>query len=427
MARPNQRHACDRCHGQKLRCIHSGNGPCVRCAKAKTTCSWSQSLHSTQLKKSKPPISSATSFTRTQHPSLPHDPCTPLMCASTTQPSFGGGDIDPNMLQTSFAESAGTPWVLPASRYPSPASQELETYNLAQSETNLSTSADWMWPSVTDGPIQSTPPANWQQTFNQEWDMMESQQPVATPNNPPRPSPVSDNCEAPKTVCLLTTIRELSELNVDLYAHEMSVPKPPPSLDEPISWKNKDFAIDQTFHLSHRLIEIVNKRYPRYLETARLQTPEMSPERSLETTQSEPPTDQGSCLLIMSCYTRLIGTYDRIFANMQGCLDRSSVTAREDYVNMPSVQVGSFSLPHSSSLQIVLILQLARQLLSRMGEIIKSVQPDTRTSTPDVSAPDSPTGSLLLSSALETVSAEEERLIKRITKLRSTLIELNIL
>lgn len=260
--------------------------------------------------------------------------------------------------------------------------------------------------------------------------MMESQHSVATLNTPTQSLPISDTLDAPKTVCLLTTIRELSELNVDLYAHETSVPKPPASLEEPMSWKNKDFAIDRTFHLSHRLIEIVNKSYPRYLETACMQTPEMSPERSPESTPPKPPVDQGSCLLILSCYTRLIETYDRIFDNMQGCLDRSSVTAREDYVSMPSVQVGSFSLPHSSSLQIVLILQLARQLLSRMGEIIKAVQPGTRTSSPDVTAPESPTsptGSLLLSSALETVSAEEERLIKRITKLRSTLIELNIL
>lgn len=417
MAKPTQRHACDRCHGQKLRCIHSGSGPCVRCARAKTTCSWSQSLRSTQLRKPKTPISGVTSSARTQHPSMSNDPCAPIVCAYMNQPSFGGVDLDPNLLQTSFAESTGTPWALP-----SPASQELGTSNVTQSEADLPTTADWMWPSVTDGPIQSTPRANWQQMFNQEWSRMESQHSVATLNTPSQSLPTSDTMDTPKTVCLLTTIRELSDLNVDLYAHEASVPKPPASLEEPISWKNKDFAIDRTFHLSHRLIEIINKRYPRYLETARMQTPETPPEKSPGNTPAEPPIDQSSCLLIMSCYIRLIETYDRIFANMQGCLDRSSVTAREDYVSMPSVQVGSFSLPHSSSLQIVLILQLARQLLTRMGEIIKAVQPGTMTGSPE-----SPTGSLLLSSALETVSSEEERLIKRITRLRSTMIELNIL
>jgi hypothetical protein len=252
--------------------------------------------------------------------------------------------------------------------------------------------------------------------------MMALQHPVGMTDASPR-SPVSDTVDAPKTACLLTTIRELSELNVELYAHEATVPRPPASLAEPISWKNKDFAIDRTFQLSQRLIEIVNKRYLRYLETARLQTPEGTPESNAP----EPQIDQGSCLLILSCYTRLIETYDRFFANMQGCLDRSSVTAREDYVNIPTVQVGSFSLPHSSSLQIVLILQLARQLLARMGEIIKAVNPEKQNDQSETTVPEPATGGLLLSSALNTVSAEEDRLMKRITKLRSTLIALNIL
>lgn len=424
MAKPNQRHACDRCHGQKLRCIHSGGGPCVRCAKAKATCSWSQSLRSNRLKRHNVPISDVP-LACAQLATQSTDSNTPQFGAYMSQPSSAGVDIDINLLQTQFTDS--TPWALPAGRYPSPASQEMETYNVGHTEADLPTTADWMWPAVANGPVQTTPPANWQQAFNQEWAMMASQHPVATMNTPSRTSPVSDAVDPPNTVCLLATIRELSELNVDLYAHEATVPRPPASLDEPISWKNKDFAIDRTFHLSQRLIEIVNKRYPRYLETARMQTPEGTPERTSESSPSGPPLDQGSCLLVLSCYTRLIETYDRIFANMQGCLDRSSVTAREDYVNMPSVQVGSFSLPHSSSLQIVLILQLARQLLTRMGEIIKAVQPEKGTNSADVTLSESATGGLLLSSALETVSAEEDRLMKRITKLRSTLIELNIL
>ena len=342
-----------------------------------------------------------------------------------SQPSLTDVDVDINLLQTQFMEN--TPWAVPTGRYPSPASQELESYNVGPSEADVPATADWMWPAAANGPIQNTPPANWQQTFNHEWAMMESQHPVITTDTPYRSPPGGDTMNAPKTACHLTTIRELSDLNVDLYAHEASVPKPPANLEEPISWKNKDFAIDRTFYLSQRLIEIVNKRYPRFLETARMQTPESTPDSAHESGPTEPPIDQGSCLLILSCYTRLIETYDRIFANMQGCLDRSSVTARDDYVNMPSVQVGSFSLPHSSSLQIVLILQLARQLLTRMGQIIKAVQPENRKNHPDASASESAIGGLLLSRTLDTVSAEEDSLMKRITKLRSTLIELNIL
>ncbi|KAL2830327.1 hypothetical protein BDW59DRAFT_23709 [Aspergillus cavernicola] len=420
MARPTQRHACDRCHGQKLRCIHTENGPCLRCTRAKATCSWSQTLRSNQPKKQDTLMydaAFASTQTTNEHVNQNTLPFGVHMSQTSSTPVV---DIDLNLLPTQFTTSPA--WGPPTSQYPSPASQESENYNMAQSGGDIQTTADWMWPAIANCPIQTTPPVNWQQAFNQEWAMMASQHPVGLADASPRSS-VSDTVDAPKTVCFLATIRELSELNVDLYAHGATVPKPPASLAEPISWKNKDFAIDRTFQLSQRLIEIVNKRYPRYLETARMQTPESTSEGNVP----EPQIDQGSCLLILSCYTRLIETYHRIFANMQGCLDRSSVTAREDYVNIPTVQVGSFSLPHSSSLQIVLILQLARQLLARMGEIIKAVKPEKQNDHSGITVPEPGTGGLLLSSALTTVTAEEDRLMKRITTLRSTLIALNIL
>ncbi|KAL5043107.1 hypothetical protein BDW71DRAFT_130198 [Aspergillus fruticulosus] len=383
MARPNQRHACDRCHGQKLRCIHTASGPCLRCTKAKATCSWSQSLRSNRPKKQD---------TSTQH-------------------------TDEN------AQFSSNPaWAVPTGRYPSPTSQESDSHDLAQTEAGVEATVDWMWPTVTDGSFQSAAPENWQQAFDQEWAMMASQHAASVTETSPG-LPASDGLDSPQTTCIFAMISELSQLNIDLYAHQTSVPIPPASLADPLTWKNKDFAIDRTFELSQRLIKLVNKKYPRYRETARMQTPESA----LDSTMPEPQIDQGSCLLILSCYTRLIETYGRIFANMQGCLDRSSVTAPEDYVSMPSVQIGSFSLPHSSSLQIVLILQLARELLTRMSEVIKIAKPEKQMDHRETSAPEPAGGSQLLSSALNDVAAEEDRLMNKINKLRSTLITLNIL
>ncbi|KAE8149915.1 hypothetical protein BDV25DRAFT_120083 [Aspergillus avenaceus] len=418
MARPTQRYACDRCHGQKLRCIHTEGGPCLRCAKAKATCSWSQSLRSNRPKRQ------AGSMSET-----PMDTASTTESASSGSPPFGvymtqpptPADGDPNMPQFPFTPRLA--WGPHPGNYPSPASQEPEpNFNVVTTEGDMQVTPDWMWPEVANCPIQTPPPVNWQQSFHQEWAMMASQHPGAVMEATP-PESVSETAEVPKPDCLLATIRDLSELNVELYAHEARVPKPPASLAEPLSWKDKDFAIDRTFQLSQRLIEIVNKRYPRYLETARMENSNVPPEGM----PPGPQVDQGSCLLILSCYTRLILTYDRIFENMQGCLDRSSITAREDYVHMPSVQVGSFSLPQSSSLQIVLILQLARQLLTRMGAIIKAVQPQQQENYTEVPALDPGAGGVLMSSALETVSVEEDHLMKRIAKLRSTLIALNIL
>ncbi|KAL2837714.1 hypothetical protein BJY01DRAFT_41156 [Aspergillus pseudoustus] len=418
MARPDQRHACDRCHGQKLRCIHTDTGPCLRCTKAKATCIWSQPVRSNRPKK-QDRVVSGSPFASRQPTNQNISPTISVLGVSDSQGSTPV-DINLDLLQAQFTPDPA--WPLPSGRYPSPTSHKLDHHNVAQTEGGIEATPDWMWPTVTDGPIQAAAPVDWQQAFNREWTMMVSQNPIDVTETPPE-LPASSTVEAPQTACPLATIRELSQLNIDLYSHQASVPIPPASLEEPITWKDKDFAIDRTFALSQRLIKLVNGQYPRYLETARGQTVEST----LASTAPEPQIDQGSCLLILSCYTRLIETYDRIFANMQGCLDRSSVTAPEDYVSMPNVQIGSFSLPHSSSLQIVLILQLARELLNRMGEVIRAVQPDKKAGHIDTAAPELTTGSQLLSSTLGTVSAEEDRLMKRITKLRTTLIALNIL
>jgi hypothetical protein len=316
-------------------------------------------------------------------------------------------------------------------RYPSPTSEN-HNHPRQGSGTGPATitgSPDWLWSADANGITQNIPQVCWQQQFNQEWALLSSQ-PTTTITAPSSNAMAEMVGNKPESPCLLATIRQLSDLNVELYAHATTVPKPPVSLSEPMSWKNKDFAIDRTFQLSQRLVEIINKQHPRYLETASM---DISKDSSIDTPHSpELQIDQGFCLLILSCYTRLIETYDRIFANMQACLDRSSVTAREDYVNLPPVQVGTFSLPHSSATQIVLILQLARHLLTRMGEVIKGIGAD-KDANHDVENDGAVTESttetekLILLSALNTVKPQEDGLMKRITKLRSTLIALNIL
>ncbi|KAI2626421.1 hypothetical protein GGR54DRAFT_636992 [Hypoxylon sp. NC1633] len=162
--------------------------------------------------------------------------------------------------------------------------------------------------------------------------------------------------------------------------------------------------------------------YPRHPEKSSL-----SPTRSPAHDSASPVSgscrpisfDQSSFLLVLSCYQRLIETYDDIFGNMQACLDRSSVTAREDYVQMPDVKVGSFSIPDSSALQITLILQLARHLIRRMGIIIKNLNPRPNAAIDGAND--------LLSLTFKALSIRESDLIERINKLRNTLVSLDIL
>ncbi|OKL59817.1 hypothetical protein UA08_04978 [Talaromyces atroroseus] len=339
--------------------------------------------------------------------------------------------LDLDLLQTPFAPSPGVTQPGASARSPSPTLQGSGNYNYTrESGTDgsnaMPASTGWLGSADMYHNTQGALQVCWQQQFNQEWALLSSQAPV--PLAGISTNPVNDVVRSnSKSPCLLTTMRQLSELNVELFAHETTVPKPPVSLSEPLSWKDKDFAIDRTFQLSQRLIEALNKQYPRYLETASV---DVSKDSSSDVTQSSTaPVDQGFFLLILSCYTRLIEIYDRIFANMQACLDRSSVTDREDYVNLPSVKVGSFSLPDSSATQILLILQLSRHLLTRMSEVIEAIGVDKPNNKQDLTASECATGpgTLLVKSALTTVKLQEDGLMKRITQLRSTLLELNIL
>lgn len=242
----------------------------------------------------------------------------------------------------------------------------------------------------------------------------------------------------------LSTVQELSDLNVELYAHSSSIPRPPKSTTEPLSWKGKDFAIDRTFQLSQKMIEVLNRLYPRSLETLppnRLtpasSTSQSSPSQGELTSgntnqgRTAPYVDQGSLLLILSCYLRLIDTYDNIFGNMQACLDRSSITAPEDYVNLPNVTVGSFSFPTTSALQITMILHLASQLLDRLREVTGSI----RTTSNDDSDPgrardeDAAGGSAvdITTMTLEAVTSRQNELVRRIKLLRQSLRALDVI
>ncbi|KAK5992324.1 Isoflavipucine cluster transcription factor [Cladobotryum mycophilum] len=442
MAKPTQRYACDRCHGQKLRCIRTDTGKCLRCSKAKATCVWSQSLRCRKT-------ASAQKKQQTEglEASIIGLPTNATLASSSTDQSPNStychlmDQLQPsNMPPVEINLDMLQPGGMPPGIQPSPQSQDFSDvqsrpqHSSGPSSDTVTGSPVWMWSAATTNcptasESHSHAQAGWQQMFNQEWAMLSSQHLAASKDM--SPAAVSDLAEdGSNPQCRIVTIRQLSDLNVELYAHAATVPKPPMSLSEPLNWKDKNFAIDRTFQLSQRLIEILNRQYPRYLETASMSGSEPVSSDALQVADIE--TDDGSCLLILSCYIRLVGIYDNIFGNMQACLDRSSVIAREDHAKLPDVKFGSFSLPNSSALQIVLILQLARNLLNRMGEIVKAAgfnaqksqsNPENPNTTESIEGPTN----CLLPSAVKTVIYQENRLMTRITELRNTLIAMNIL
>ncbi|KAH8199738.1 hypothetical protein TruAng_006083 [Truncatella angustata] len=412
MPNPVQRSACDRCHGQKLRCTRSGHGgACVRCTKVKAVCIWtpstrrqSEHLRSTALNRQDPSIVTPDS-SPPQEDDNGMETTTPLNTSfPVVQADFDFGGFGTCLLQGS---STTATWSGP-------------TFADATSGSSSTCALSAASPASTSY-LQSGDTMNsWQSQFNQEWAMLSAEQPILPDDGNVRTRQETPTAKPHEIQNLpLATIRGLSDLNVELFTLSSTIPKPPTSLSQPFSWRDKDFAIDKTFQLSQRLIEVLDKLYPRHSE-ALCKNHVMSPlqEDALPglILNESPSFDQSSFLLVLSCYQRLIETYDDIFRNMQACLDRSSITAREDYVQMPDMKVGSFSLPDSSTLQITLILQLTRHLLRRMSAIIKSLNTNYGGGTND-----------LMSLTFKAVNTREEDLIKRINKLRNSLLLLDIL
>ena len=420
MPNPVQRSACDRCHGQKLRCTRSGHGgACVRCIKVKAVCTWtpstrrqSEHLRAESLNRRGPPVATPDS-------SPPRDENTGMETMGTTTPLNAPfpvvqADFDFSGFGTCLLQGNPT-----ATTWSGPTFVDPTSGTSGSSSTRALSAAS---PASTSYLPSGDAIASWQCRFNQEWAMLSAEQQslqddggnVRTRQGTPAVKP-----HEPQNLPL-DTIRGLSDLNVEMFALSSTIPKPPTSPSQPQSWKNKDFAIDKTFQLSQRLIDVLDKLYPRHSEVL-CKNHVMSPvqEEALPTLalNESPSFDQSSFLLVLSCYQRLIETYHDIFGNMQACLDRFSITAREDYVRMPDMKVGSFSLPDSSALQITLILQLARHLLRRMGTIIKSLNTNYFAAGTDD----------LMPLTFKAVNTREDDLIERINKLRNTLLSLDIL
>lgn len=257
--------------------------------------------------------------------------------------------------------------------------------------------------------------STWQYRFNQEWAMLTAEQQSPPEDEIVRTGPRVSEAKIQETQ-KLSSIHRLSELNVEMFTLSSTIPKPPNSISQPLSWKGKDFAIDKTLQLSQRLIEVLDKLYPRTPESNNHTiTPPQEDAMPILDPNDRSVFDQSSFLLVLSCYQRLIETYHDIFGNMQACLDRFMVTAREDYVHMPDMKVGSFSVPDSSALQITVVLQLSRHLLRRMGTVIKSLDSNYNGT------------SNLMSLTFKAVHNREDDLVETINKLRSSLISLDIL
>jgi len=275
-----------------------------------------------------------------------------------------------------------------------------------------------------------------------------------------------------------TLIERICEINKQLYRHATTLPPDPsphssapgttrsssavtsPQTHESLdsigdesanirsqatsSHNEREFAIDETFSLSHELIGVLNQIYPRFThrypdlgmpshQPSTTSSPSMTQHSSAQSTLSVtcPPysLDEGSVLLILSSYLRVINIYDTIFSHIQNSISATNGREWKTSMRLPRLNIGAFSLPSCSVMEITVIIQLAEQLLSQLREITGLMDTNTRHEDHDTdgSHGQGQTVTGITDATLRSLRSREKEMMKRTTQVKRSLLQLNIL
>ncbi|KAL7907580.1 hypothetical protein GGI35DRAFT_470180 [Trichoderma velutinum] len=190
------------------------------------------------------------------------------------------------------------------------------------------------------------------------------------------------NVASSKEGDLITWISKLSQLNIELHRIMHSIP--------PIGvwqeyWTNptgpnaaqineeKDLAIDRTMELSNQYIEILNHVFPYFRSAAKEDGNTLAALSPL----SEPPQ-----LLVLSCYSCLIESYDKILQHIKACANirlEMDVKAAEALtpIALPGLCIGTFEIAPSSSMKIIVLMHIMEIMMARVRRLINEMTQPT--------------------------------------------------
>lgn len=186
---------------------------------------------------------------------------------------------------------------------------------------------------------------------------------------------------------LASWIRKLSNFGVELHLHMLSIPaveaEPSPWTDSSGKKSNstqhdQGIQIDSTFHLSNQYTEILHDIISRF----------NSRQAHTRSATAFGALDQTSQLLLLSSYLCLAESYDKIVQHIKIWTEvRSKIGGSTPVehlpVKLPSLAIGSFKLPASSSSQPLVLTCIIEamivQIRERIGEMMKPVHAHNRT------------------------------------------------
>lgn len=155
-----------------------------------------------------------------------------------------------------------------------------------------------------------------------------------------------------------SSVRQLADLNVQLYEHSKTLPPLHVSFaDLPLFTEGRLFAIDDTFKMTQSLVTLIQHLYT-----------------DTDVNDSHPIPDQGTALLVLSCANRVFDIYDNILHHMRECIQHCTAPVYADgkSIVLPPLRIGSFSPPKTTTvtMHMLMVVVMASGLFDQLQEAL---------------------------------------------------------
>lgn len=368
-SKPTQRKrsACDRCHGQKLRCLKMpGAETCARCHKARATCIFSPANRPLRPDAKGAPTN--VEVVEAEEPGNLNATSTdcdnvlnafgsaPLVGTDWfTQPIFGNGNYDDLVmvdLDSSPSSETGGLNALPS------------WYSEASPGTSITSASSFDKELNFQGFMDNNVRPDLQLTH-----VVPA---TSTGNRPPTKTGTGRQvakARAAASLTMTTYVRQLSELSVKLAELFTSIPPVPAHMDPPPETCGaRDFSMEDLWTCTQKVIDI----YPSFCTTfSQIEQSRTSPAEKRSSPSGPSSSTQGPDLasvhLLLSCHHRLTDTYNLLVEHTNYALASSSVPSEEAPISQAcsvTVKIGTFEPSDSATImiQFALICEFARQL-----------------------------------------------------------------
>ncbi|OAA44223.1 Zn(2)-C6 fungal-type DNA-binding domain protein [Metarhizium rileyi] len=416
------RKACDRCHSQKLSCKRVGDEACERCVRLQTECKSSPSLrykkqhqqHAQQYQRqqqrttyqsqqkpqeqqppypttgSKPPLgrrSPKRRRTASELGLLPGEQGIPIshqvedilpdeQSVITTDASLEPADFDFSQIENLNFFSPPPAAAIPHSSVPGPleAFQSVPTFpdpwdqQLNQPTEAFITTPTSFQAGENSGFQSAVPTLGLTGTLHSQSITEKRRRPRL--RNRPRQIALRQIANAPPLHIDSPSIHwmaQLSEINSRLLDLASVLPQQQTVAcsykaqgrpnDEAFS--NQGFPIDEMFKLTRRVADVLDR---------------LSAGGGPAAARMD-NSDPGSSMFVLSIYVRLLDMYQKVFSLVRMELTQADAEATFRSWRLPDVQVGSFAVDPSPSLQMSLTIQLAEEFLARLRAATAALDP----------------------------------------------------